>query len=271
MAKETYYFSHDFEPLSDPKLGALVAQYGALGYGVFWRLIEILHSQDSHRIEKKPYIFLSLAQQMSTPVEQMKEIIDFAVNDCELFESDENGFWSNRVLRNIGQRKHISEQKSKAGKASAERRAEQRSTGVQQNPTKERKGKEKKGNQIKLDEVSFSDLKLPFDSIQFQDAWKTLLKQPKWKKKTSDALKVSLKKLSEVSEPDAIRMIQNSIEGSWQGLFPLKPNAKPNQQDDRLFGNVTKSGFQKTLNELKAIDDAELEQKRIEANRSLEG
>lgn len=87
------------------------------------------------------------------------------------------------------------------------------------------------------------DLKLPFDSIQFQDAWKTLLKQPKWKKKTTDALKVSLKKLSEVSEPDAIRMIQNSIEGSWQGLFPLKPNESPAKSEKVVHTDITENKY----------------------------
>ncbi len=38
------------------------------------------------------------------------------------------------------------------------------------------------------------------------------------------------------------------------------------KSDDRLFGKVTKSGLQRTFDELKAIDDAELERKRIEGN-----
>ena len=33
--KKTFYFSHDFEPTSDPKIQALISEYGGLGYGSF--------------------------------------------------------------------------------------------------------------------------------------------------------------------------------------------------------------------------------------------
>ena len=41
--KETFYFQHDYEPTSDPKMQALVGEYGAAGYGVSWSIIEMLH------------------------------------------------------------------------------------------------------------------------------------------------------------------------------------------------------------------------------------
>lgn len=108
---------------------------------------------------------------------------------------------------------------------------------------KDNKNDSDNGNENIPTELFKADLKLPFDSIQFQDAWKTLLKQPKWKKKTTDALKVSLKKLSEVSEPDAIRMIQNSIEGSWQGLFPLKSNETPAKSEKVVHTDITQNKY----------------------------
>jgi len=37
--KKTFYFSHDFEPTSDPKIQALISEYGGLGYGIWWRII----------------------------------------------------------------------------------------------------------------------------------------------------------------------------------------------------------------------------------------
>jgi hypothetical protein len=149
MSKDTFYFSHDYEPTSDPKIQAMLGQFGAIGYGLYWRIIEMLHSDNEHKLQKKQYIYLALAQQMLTDVEQVTTFVEQCINVFELFESDQNNFWSDRVKRNIEIRNINSANKSKAGKISAEMRkkatgVEQVLTGVQQNPTKERKGKERK-------------------------------------------------------------------------------------------------------------------------------
>lgn len=148
--KDTFYFQHDYEPTSDPKIGALLAVHGGLGYGVWWRLIEMLHSVSEHKIEKKRYIYASLAQQMLTSVDQVSSIIEYCISECELFQSDGSYFWSDRVFRNIEHRNKTKEQKSLAGKASAEKRAllkstvvQHDSTVVQRKPTKDRIGKDR--------------------------------------------------------------------------------------------------------------------------------
>lgn len=56
-------------------------------------------------------------------------------------------------------------------------------------------------------------------SDKFRETWEVLLRQPKWKKKSKDAIKASLKKLDEVDEATAIKMMQNTIANGWQGLF----------------------------------------------------
>lgn len=119
MSKETYYFQHDFEPTSDPKVQVLLDQFGGLGYGVFWRLIEMLHSSESHRLELKDYIYMAIAKQMKTDVEQIKVIVSYLINPCELLMTDGQNYWSNRVDENIRKRKEISEQRSLAGKKGA--------------------------------------------------------------------------------------------------------------------------------------------------------
>jgi hypothetical protein len=154
MAKESYYFSHDFEPTSDPKMLPLVGEYGAIGYGIYWRLVEMLHSAPGNKLEQKEYVFMGLAKQMLTPVEQVKAIITFCVEVCSLFYISDNFICCNRVFKNIEKRKTVSEQRSLAGKASAEKRKtqgkstndKQKATGVKQKATKERKGKEIKVN-----------------------------------------------------------------------------------------------------------------------------
>ena len=152
--KETFYFSHDYNPTSDPKVQALIGECGAVGYGIFWRIVEMLHEDELHKLQCKKYIYLALAKQMSTSVEQVEMIVKCCVELCELFVSDNELFWSERVLRNIEKRTEISNKRSEAGKKSAELRkistnVEQVSTSVQQNPTKERKVKENKVNENK--------------------------------------------------------------------------------------------------------------------------
>ena len=152
--KDTYYFSHDYNPTSDPKIQALIGEYGAVGYGIFWRIVEMLHEDELHKLQCKKYIYLALAKQMLTSVEQVESIIKNCIDTYELFKTDGDFFWSERVMRNINKRTELSNKRSKAGKMSAEMRknstsVEQVSTSVQQNPTKERKVKENKVNEIK--------------------------------------------------------------------------------------------------------------------------
>ncbi len=120
----------------------------------------MLHSEETHKISKKDYVYLAIAKQMSTSVEQVKAIVNYAIDTCELFAQNDTHFWSERVMRNIEKREDISKKRSEAGKKSAETRnnltnAEQVLTSVEQNPTKERKGKEIKEEEIKEKEILF--------------------------------------------------------------------------------------------------------------------
>lgn len=147
--KESFYFQHDYEPISDPKITAMVGKFGATGYGLFWRIVEMLHSDSSHQLPKKEYIFESIGKQMSTPVEQVKQFVDYCTKTCELFSNNKDFIISKRVLSNFKKREDISEKRSYAGRISAAKRAtsvEQVLTSVEQNPTKEIKEKKKKRN-----------------------------------------------------------------------------------------------------------------------------
>jgi len=98
--------------------------------------------------------------------------------------------------------------------------------------------RECKGNAIKENKVKENKVKennigliLPFNSDLFLQTWNILKGEPKWKKKTDNAIQASLDELKNHSEEDAIQMMKNSIAGGWQGLFPLKKDNKQiNQQ-----------------------------------------
>ena len=86
MAKETYYFPHDYEPTSDPKIQAMLGQYGATGYGLYWRIIEMLHSDNTHQLPTKKFLILAIAKQMNSSTDFILQFIDDCVNIFELLK-----------------------------------------------------------------------------------------------------------------------------------------------------------------------------------------
>lgn len=78
-----------------------------------------------------------------------------------------------------------------------------------------------------------NNITLPFNSEKFRETWAILVQQPKWKKKSEAALRMSLKKLAAHTEAEAIEMMQTSIANDWQGLF--EPDRKRAETKDRYY------------------------------------
>jgi len=142
--KKSYYFQHDFEAISDPKIQYILAKFGAEGYGLWWRIVEMLHQDEHNRLPLKPYVFFALDGQLALDNGVSKSFIDTCIEEVELLQTDGEYFWSERVLKNVGKMQDIKEKRSSAGKKSAEKRSENQevATSVQQNSTKEKKRKE---------------------------------------------------------------------------------------------------------------------------------
>ena len=92
------------------------------------------------------------------------------------------------------------------------------------------------------------ELVYPFTSEKFMNAWNLLLEESYWKKKTNRALQAALKKLSTVSESVAIMAIEDSLAGSYKGIFPEKFKAnngapKPYTEDANKFDKLTTQNF----------------------------
>ena len=154
--QKSMYFSHDFDARNDVKIQALLAEHGAFGYGVYWSLIEMMHQEESGKIPFKPYVFIALAKQMLADAKQIEALVKQIVAEYELFQSDENYFWSERVLRNKTQAKAVSEAKKEAGKKGGISKAykqnvagaKQNVAGAKQNVAKEKEKEKEKENII---------------------------------------------------------------------------------------------------------------------------
>lgn len=158
--KETYYFPHDYTPTDDPKIMGLLAEYGAVGYGLYWRIVELLHNDPEHQLEKHQYLIVAIAKQMNSAPDFLLQFIEDCVSKFALFSQDNNIITCQRVNRNIEDRQRKTNIAKANGSKGGEARAKQIVATAKQNVAikgNKRKGKEIKGNDIKKEkELSFS-------------------------------------------------------------------------------------------------------------------
>lgn len=101
------YFSHDYSTSEDEKIKELLYEYGWEGYGIYWRLVEMLY-------QNKGYLkvnYKRIARDLSIEDEaKIKSII----NDFELFIVNETHFHSESVIRRLEKRAKISQKRRDA-------------------------------------------------------------------------------------------------------------------------------------------------------------
>ena len=141
MIKE--YFSHDYDPISDIKMMVMVSEWGGIGYGFYWRIVELLHKSEDNTFEFTPLNTLAIAKQMKVDAKQITAFVDDCVNVFELFKRENDKVFCERVFRNIGKRKEISEVRKAAGSKGGAAKAKQNVAIAKQNVAKEIKSKVK--------------------------------------------------------------------------------------------------------------------------------
>lgn len=67
---------------------------------------------------------------------------------------------------------------------------------------------------------------LPFSSDRFRQTWEALCEEKEWKKKSDNALRLTLKKLGRYDEAFAIELMERAIEGGWRGVVFQDTDAK---------------------------------------------
>jgi len=112
MAKDTFYFTHDFNTRNDEKIKLLIRKHRMQGYGIFWAIIEDLYNNANvMRLD-----YEGIADDLRVDTDIIKSII----NDFNLFIIDGNNFGSLSVERRLNERK----EKSKNASDSANKRWE---------------------------------------------------------------------------------------------------------------------------------------------------
>lgn len=144
--KETYYFSHDYNARTDPKLVKVLMTLKQEGLGVYWCLAEMLY-------EEGGYLELNECNSYAFALHTDIKVIDSLINDFDLFKKDEKHFWSETILARLKKRKNKSLLAKKSAKARWDKvkkgnadamRSQSDSNAIKESKVKEIKVKENK-------------------------------------------------------------------------------------------------------------------------------
>lgn len=154
MAKETYYFSHDSNALTDTKILNMRADYGLEGYGLYWAIIEMMRNEEDYKLTLNKNTYRAIKTLTNTNIDIEKYIKD-CIDDYELFKQEDSKFYSKSLLRRMLEK----DKKSEIAREKANKRWNSNTNDMQQqcssnaNKVKEKKEKESKGNKNKSEKV----------------------------------------------------------------------------------------------------------------------
>ena len=113
---------------------------------------------------------------------------------------------------------------------------------------------------------------LPFSSDKFRMTWEALCEEKEWKKKSDNALRLTLKKLGKYDEAFAIELMERAIEGGWRGVVFNDTDAKYQEwksarqlaQDNRQPRTTPAQGKPKQIDPNNQVDAFYREKQRKE-------
>lgn len=161
------FFSHDLHGRNDGKLQTVLMKHGLKGIGAFWCIVEMLY-------ENEGYLMRTECERIAFELRTDCEFILSIIDDFNLFESDDEIFYSNSVLTRLNL---INEKRDKARKSAEVRwtNANAMRTQCDGNAVKKRKEKESKGNNDsvntpkKFNKPSFDEVRSYMSELKMMD------------------------------------------------------------------------------------------------------
>jgi hypothetical protein len=145
MAKETFYFSHDYNARSDKEMIKVRMKMGMAGIGLYWCIVEMLY-------EEGGYLKRSEYERITYELQSTYDNITMLIEQFDLFKFDDDKFWSNSVLDRLKKRKDKSD-KARESISYRWNDTNVKRSNSERNTIKERKGKENKGKEIKINGI----------------------------------------------------------------------------------------------------------------------
>lgn len=251
MAKDTFYFSHDYNCRNDEKIKMLIRKHGMVGYGIFWSIVEDLYNNSNSLKADFEGIAFDYRVDVSLVISVLK--------DFDLFQFDGDCFGSISVERRLNDR----DIKSKKAQLSAQNRwnkvknnanaSESDANALRQvsdrNAIKERKGKEIKESKDYTPNgvlpTSSPEKKLPFivkDSLK--EEWELVSKE------ISESIDVTiqkklLQKFIVVKKPQFIEPYATAwnMMASANGFSTLRDDGLSEKRKNKLKARLKESSF----------------------------
>lgn len=129
---ETGWFPHDTDAITDQKIAALLQDFKAEGYGIFWHLTELMHAEKTGCLPYSNVTFKAIARNMSSSPELIKSIVDNCLNEYELYNREGDYFTSKRVQKNLQARRESTQKRAEAGRKGGQKTASNATAKVQQ-------------------------------------------------------------------------------------------------------------------------------------------
>jgi hypothetical protein len=140
MAKDTFWFKHDYNARNDEKILELRSIHGAEAYGVYWMIVETMADNDNGGI--KGGLIGGLSHGFGVAKDRLQEIIQCCL-DVDLIYEDDGYYFSRRMLRHKEERKFFSD-KGKEGAAKKREKYRGALGGL-------KRGEEKRGEERRID------------------------------------------------------------------------------------------------------------------------
>ncbi len=176
MAKDSYYFSHDYNARNDRKIAALVKDYRSSGYGIFWATCEMMHEEGGD-IEFDELTIDSLAKDMNESPDLVRDVLEKCVTKYKLFtkqtkQNEAENFasllQSGRIKRNLDSKKEKKSIKAESGRLGGIKSGESRRSEIlpKQNEAERSTASSNEPNEIKGNEIKGKSNTEPIENVK---------------------------------------------------------------------------------------------------------
>ena len=107
MTKTAYYFPHDYNARTDPKLQAVMVRHGITGIGAYWCIVEQLYEQGGA-------LAVDAIHAIAFALHADEALIESIVRDFGLFVIEGEKFYSPSANRRLDERKKVSDARREA-------------------------------------------------------------------------------------------------------------------------------------------------------------
>jgi hypothetical protein len=111
--KDAYWFRHDSNATTDPKMMTLLRAHGWAGYGMFWRVVELMRDTEGYKLERSRIQDAAYAMR----ADELPQVVETCCS-IGLFVCDETHIWSARLCRDMEGR----DAQREAGRAATQKR-----------------------------------------------------------------------------------------------------------------------------------------------------